>query len=539
MAQPNAIAASNLSNDDNRQTLPVGIIEVIDDPQALERIRTQYRPTGSELNGMDDDALTKALLTGKPGALDVLKLRLRSTDLDSQDRALRVLICYDGDLHLPPDEEVRKRANELLFQPYTQIAAIVTLDITDPGNVANTLRNLIQSDQLLEYNQTVAIGELGETEASRATIQLLGELLKGNKVHPEKEFGSLLSLVGALLDQYASADTAQRSMIVDYLVPPSPARVADTENDGWMLDYFIEAPIPKLLPFFKSRLSNPDFLVRCLLGIAKLEGKAARPLIQKYVASSLAGITIGAIQYAWKGDPQAAFPILKMTYNNIDSDPLGAMLLDDAWEIGGAALTEKLIRSIAERAKVQDVYHRLYRPLDAGNPFQSKANELAQLGLLAKSFSSESIEAIRKDYRKAGNPAYEYKLADHVAVIAQFDLDPGMSPSPYPHLILNTFVPATQGKLDGLECYRTLNESDEEHMTQDVWVIFRGKGYHFVPAYYGYPYDVDALASVMEKVLQDAGMEERFVRFYNGDGSAGYLFAKPEVAEKAMEILEL
>ena len=45
--------------------------------------------------------------------------------------------------------------------------------------------------------------------------------------------------------------------------------------------------------------------------------------------------------------------------------------------------------------------------------------------------------------------------------------------------------------------------------------------------------------SVALKVLEDAGMEERFVSWNTGDQTAGYVFATPSKAREVIKLLDL
>lgn len=524
--------------------LQLGTIEVITDPLILDRIRKKHQPTPEELNALDDDALQMGLLRGSPEALVEFKRRLNSGDIEVQDRALRLLMDHrPGDFPLLPDDQVRTFAKALLNHPHSQIAAISVLPITDPEHYVETLREFLRSDELEEINRSYVLSMLCDAPASLSTLQLIKESMKAD---PHMGYPLPLEHAGNLLDQYATADTSLRAQIVDILLAKENMVNQVYEHEEWMLDRFSEAPIPKLLPFFKKVAQTPSVAAsKALLGIAKLEGKAARPLLMPYISKKEWPLMVlGSIRYAWKDDPQAALPVLKTACRNLSDEYQRVALLEDAWEIGGAELTEQVVQSLTdekERTFLADAYHRLYDPIGDNHPLKLGAQRLAEWGLLARPFPEEAIEEVRREYRKAGNPDFEYSntLADYVDCVAQYELDAGMSPTPYPYIILNAFVPAARGKLDGLECYRALNESDEEHMTQDVWIIFRGKGYHFVTDVFGYWCDVEAIQSAMEMVMEDAGFEERWVRCDVGSDRAGYIFCKPEIGEEVRVVLGL
>jgi hypothetical protein len=308
-----------------------------------------------------------------------------------------------------------------------------------------------------------------------------------------------------------------------------------------MVMQFSDSPSPEAMPFFLMRVKKKEFRRRCIKGIAQLKGKDAKLWVQRYLDDpETAADAADAIPFAWKSDPHGSISAWLQVFKY---DPYAgdASMMLPIWEIGGNSLLEEFLTALPKsdaKKQLQDAYPLLYGPIDAQHPLQIKATQLLALGLIDQPIPLSKLETVRAGYRDYGRTDFSGELISEVKQIAFFDAETGTVPNPYDELILNYFVPASLGKLDGLECYMTWNE-DLDNTMEKVWVIFKGKGYSFEPDYYGDWYDLGAVEAVMDRVCKDAGLSERFVGWDTGDQTAAYIFAEPVKAREAISKLKL
>ncbi|MFN8397837.1 MAG: hypothetical protein U0176_24680 [Bacteroidia bacterium] len=510
-------------------------IDVIEDAGELGRIRKEYPNLGTV-------SLERGLVAGDPVALAQLKERLRNSNPEVQRSGLEELDPFWDTVRISVDAEVRKLVYELSEKPATRGAAIAALRTADPQNAAAKLEGMLKGGNLSANDREEAISSLGQTNPRTSTVQLLGSMLQDSrkKGNPDK---LSRSLVFALIDQYEHADLELRKSISGYLLPVANDPKEDRFWEDRILNAFAEHPCPDQLQFFMDRLKNKDYKEDCLMGIAILKGKNARATVEMSLDSpGEASLAMKAIPFAWKGDTKAAVKALLTAYKNISDEYNQRKLLDIAWQTGGAACAKDFMNAIPDaksKAAFQEAYHLMYEPIGKDHPLQVQADKLAASGMLTRPVTMKEMEDIRQGNRGYGIWSWDEQFMDHVGNIAWFDAETGMFPNPYDDLLLNTFVPAAQGKLAGLECYMKWSDEDEDNPEEEVWVIFRGKGYHFAPEYYGDWYDLGAVESVLTKVLEDAGMEERFVSWNTGDQTAGYVFATPARAREVIKALDL
>jgi hypothetical protein len=515
----------------SKSDTPISVITSAAELQAARK--PQHRASYiSQLSG---------LRQGNPGALAALKVALRSEDAQTADRALWDL--YPRNV-LPPgalDEEVKTLVYALTDKAATRQEACRALETVDPAHAYIKLEQLIQSASLSSDDRKHAIYALGSLKPHDSSIALLLQRFQQFKGKDDDHPKELNAILYALQRMHDSASVAQCKLIDKDIFPYIAGGALESNAEVPWAMRLAQYPDPEMLAFFQARLDRPDYLRACLLGISGIQGKAAQPLVSKHLSSAAhAADAMRAIPRAWHGDEAGALAAFAKAVMAIQTEYEQVKMLQSTMEIGGIRFTQQFLQAIDDpstKMRLQNAFHLLYEPIGQDHPLQIEATNLFNLGLINAPITLAEMEHERAKARAYSGTSFGSTFIDRASSILWFDAETGSFPNPYDELITEQFVPAAQGKLDGLECYMTWDDDDEENPHEQVWVIFHGKGYQFDPEYIGDWYDLSAVESVMEKVLADAGIQERFVTWDTGDQTARYVFAEPAKARVVIKVL--
>lgn len=168
-----------------------------------------------------------------------------------------------------------------------------------------------------------------------------------------------------------------------------------------------------------------------------------------------------------------------------------------------------------------------YAPLTESHPLMVEINKVQQFGAVCGAVSPSKIDQIRKEEGGYSTYSLKWVVQQSLPNFVHFDSETGLFPNPYDELFLNTFVPAACGKLDGLRVGMSWDEENYDDPGTKVWMVFRDKAYVFEPQDDSDWYDLDAVQTAINTILETEGFEERFVLWDPGDQTVGYYFGEP------------
>lgn len=520
---------------------PIGTtIRVITDPAELQAIRKRY---------VGNHAVSRhyQLSQGRPEAMTDAKWALRSGRYHFVIKAIDNLNPYMVRSGTPIDPEITDLVIKLLDQENMRDQAIRSLPLVAPERAPAIIKELLQADSLSKFDIGIAVSTLGEIADDLESIHLVAKYLEptANNLGNHEETKLYLlngKTVYALLDMYERATDTNRQVIESYLVPMADSSALGLDHEFAFLKQLTENPQPRHLSFFEQRVDSGSYLGdRALIGIAKLKGKAAQPLVRKCYGT-LYRDAYTAIPYAWSGDASGGIAALREAY--IQYDPENRQIgefVKIAEQLGGPDVAEKFLRSLPaseEKEKMIRTFPLVYRPIDRNHPYRLASDRLLAFGLLETAIPDSVLQAMVSSESYASESNFSrYYWPETYRQISFLSKNSHELPRPYDDLILNEFVPMAGGKLDALECYLAWDRDSRGDVHEQVWMIFQGRGYTFRPAYNGNDYDHETVRKALNLLLKDAGFPQRYIYFYQNVISLGYVFMPPQHAVEALSLL--
>lgn len=513
------------------------VIHRVTDPNELEKVR--------KLGEGRTFSLLDGLLRGDKNSFARLKANLQSPDVDKQNRALWELKPFFWEKPFPADATIQQLVTKLSHDGPNKTEALEALLTVDPPVATRRYFDLLKSGKATIEEEDVILELAERLPPSNALTAELMELA-GSAADPEiaRKSPRRATLVAFALAKHSeNAAAAQLKAItaamLELIQDPSLEEYAVQR----LLQSLARNPRADMEPVFrkwKDREFGPE---HALMGWAKLKGKAAQAEVLAAIQDPNYGYRyVQAIGPAWKGDEAGAIKTYLLAFKKTKDEYDHRLMLHEVYKAGGSKLCKAVIDAMDDtktKKMLEDGFHLAYDPIDDSHPLGMQARRLKEMGLLRQPLTAADLQKMREDQLEYGSWEFDGQLLDHMSCVTMFDAETGSFPNPYDKLLLGSLVPITGGKLDGLECYMSWDEEQEDDPNEKVWVIFQGRGYQFEPEYFGDWYDLGAVEAVMEMVLEDAGLPERFVSWNTGDQMAGYVFAEPSRAREIIDLLEL
>ncbi|HEX2898515.1 MAG TPA: hypothetical protein VHS96_02235, partial [Bacteroidia bacterium] len=515
----------------------LGIVR-FDDAPVLEAIRMHFSH--------------KNFTKGYPGnwrqMVPALKRDLRSSDAEICNKALFEL--YDQvsrkiEVH---DAELLKLVYRQLYVPDNSSIATIILTQADPAHAGDSIMKLAKSMDAGDFSYKTLLRDFGNTQPNANTIAFLARHLQSAWGNQYSDNGLMSEYAfRGLIGMHEKADSAQRRTIERHLIGSDSVQRMNSFPQMQMMQALANHdPLPEYLPVFEQKLNDSDLRGYALMGYAALKGAAAREAVAAYIKDTTTNLhpALEAIPPAWADDPMAALPQLMKAYARLGDEFPSTQTMEAVWRTGGKPLAEAFAAQFSDaklRQEILHYFHLLYEPIQADHPLALEAVQIQASGLIASPIPQAVLDSIQVRYRRNGWTDFNFVLLHHLEFLTEAkELLDYHSLTAYNDLVDLHFVHGAHHLLDGLECYSSRARDGKGKKTDLIWLIFRNQAYCLeVPQIRG-SVNVDAVRTTLHLVLEDAGIAERFQEVHKSpDGIHHYLFAKPEIADRAAKVLQL
>lgn len=191
------------------------------------------------------------------------------------------------------------------------------------------------------------------------------------------------------------------------------------------------------------------------------------------------------------------------------------------------------IRSIALRKELIDRFTINAKTFEENNEY------LFSQGLTDKKITDADIANYKKSNADFEKDDSMYSVMQLAGINVNFDTETGMVPVDYDTLLAQ-FSSASKGKLGPFKMHvQSHYDNKKEMYDYRFLVVANNKCYVMVPEDSGDWYDMTAFSKLLDTLVADAKITERFVPIETGGQDAWYVFAEPNKAKHLIDTYKL
>lgn len=154
---------------------------------------------------------------------------------------------------------------------------------------------------------------------------------------------------------------------------------------------------------------------------------------------------------------------------------------------------------------------------------EAVANDLYKLGVVDTPFPPEVIAKAKQKTENYGSTSYIYEFLNVSGIYQWFDAETGFVPVDYDHLIMD-FSKNSNHKLSNITVWMDAVEDKNYNFEYKIYVSANEKIYVMTPEDIGDWYDVEMTMKLMNTILEDSKMVERFIFIDTGDQTVQIIF---------------
>ncbi|MEM9821560.1 MAG: hypothetical protein AAF985_10830 [Bacteroidota bacterium] len=280
----------------------------------------------------------------------------------------------------------------------------------------------------------------------------------------------------------------------------------------------------RVLPLAHDFLEMEVWEEKALTSLVKLEGKKHQALVFQFLRDQekLAdGLQPAAALYQIDQDQEIVKTMLvEFEKRSIELSYMVERIASTLIDMGATesfANLDQILKNKALIKSLQDQYALSQISLE------SLAQDLYDFEIIDQMFSKERLEKAKLEMEQEEYDQGIDNFLISLGVLLWFDAETGFLPVDYDELIM-AFTKISQGKLNDLDVWMDA-VVDEEHQVQyNIQVDVNEKIYLMTPEDIGDWYDVGLTFQLMNRILDDAGLEEEFVFIDTGDQTVKIIF---------------
>ena len=395
---------------------------------------------------------------------------------------------------------------------------------------------------------------LGQSGSEKALNYMIAQVSRDGRMHSSWQAGSLK-------DYIVKGTPAMQKKLLDYAysyLEKHPITKKDLEERSWS-GYDEETGDPKLTFFFlvkelgdKRSLPTINKVIPLLQGLHE-EGYTLQTVLQ----------TDALKFYEGAEKKQAVIQLLK-TNDDAFFDICYFIDREDATGLKNDAEVSSLVFKTFERLKKTDVtgdVNTYSFVVHFPSESEAKFKALVEKNIASATLKKDLLEQYRiskitnttvnrylfangltdvpvsdeviKTYDESEGIALTgigtvFSALDLNGLYLIFDAESDSYPVPYDEL-LERFVTASKGKLQGVKCYLQYSDTDPENAQYHLLVSYKGKAWVMKPVSEGDWYDLETFMPLIDILLKESGCKERFVTLEEDGGQyISLMFGEPQ-----------
>jgi hypothetical protein len=191
------------------------------------------------------------------------------------------------------------------------------------------------------------------------------------------------------------------------------------------------------------------------------------------------------------------------------------------------------IRAAALRKELIDLHAINARTFDQNNEY------LISLGLIGKKINDSDIAEYTETHIGFEKDHTMYSVLSASGIGVSFDVETSVVPVDYDNL-LNQFSSASQGKFGPFKSYvQSYYDEKKEMYDYRFMVICNNKCFVMVPEDSGDWYDMAAFSKLLDALIAETKITERFSAIETGDQTAWYVFGPPDKTKQLIDTYKL
>ncbi len=376
-----------------------------------------------------------------------------------------------------------------------------------------------------------------------ATLEVTHFLAKrmGQKPSPIADIDLRIDAFETLCELYLHSHSPEREIISQLLLEHYQAAKEPEKLRYSILSAFANNPTPELLPLLLQYQDDEKLAHHVRAAIVKVNGAAAQSLVREMLVDEYQYFDgLSQIPVAWAGDTEGALKIFLKYESDEHGDYGHRDILERCWRMGGRPMAVGYLAALENssgKLELEEYLRLRYLPIDDQHPLSILADTFFEIGLLEQPFTNQELENIRAENLVDENTNFaEILIRQLPCFVPASEMESWNSGSC--DYFLKLIVPASKGKLHGLECYDHTYDVTWNEYKNTTCLIFREKAYMFDGDNHSYSRSKDDNDIVVGMLLSEVGAIERFVPFQI-DNKAACLFAEPSKAKKAIATLRL
>lgn len=373
---------------------------------------------------------------------------------------------------------------------------------------------------------------LGKDGSSLKTIQYLQKQLDAGKFDPNKtdlygvnEFSKNGNeqVKKAVFDFTYTIYT--RKLIADERFKEIQTAYASMNPAIAVLQILLHSNDKKVIPIALNCLDQKIFTELALTALIKLDSDKYKELPLTYLRDKQTfydALAAATELYKHTKDEQVIKDVL-VQFEKMDNryeDRIVSTIMD----MGAETIIAKLETLLTDKALIQSIREKY--ELTKGS-IETIAKDLYSMGVVDQPVPDSTLEKARHPKEEDSESGYIYNFLNASGVFMFFDSETGYVPVPYDKLI-EDFLHNTNGKVKDFTVGMDARENSEGKIAYKLTVVVNNRAYTVEPEEIDDWYDIPVVLNLVNKILADASIKERFNFLDSPDQMVTVIFGPEE-----------
>ena len=518
-------------------------ITTISNPKEVEKIRlyileNNEKKKANELEKLKDKTLTERYKDGDKSVVPEIIKVLKGDDFKARKEIYRNFSrFYDEpeNYNISEGELIEVILDNISIETdeksVIQLAGFMNL----PG-YAEVFENHLLSKNSKDINRLIFW--LGKDGTSKKTLDYIENLILNTKF----DFDENDYVMSGLKGFSENGDSTSKENVLEicleiYNKKLIPKERFDELKTSWsstnpaisLIEILLESNDTRIISIAYDFLKNEISEQKALFALIRLEGEKHKPLIYEFLRDKdkfFDGLNPAIHMYKLTKDNQLVETILIQFEKRKEQHPYEIeMIVSTLVSMNATHYFDDLDKILKNKELIKSI--RDSYELSKGT-VETIAKDLYEMGVVDKAFSQSVIEKAKQaESEYDGSIGYVYNFLTVSGIYQWFDAETDFVPVDYDNLIRD-FSKNSNGRLSEIEVWMDADVDDDYNVIYKIYVNANKRIYIIEPDDIGDWYDVDMTLKLMNTILSDSNITERFVFIDTGDQTVQIIFGPKE-----------